>query len=149
MLERRGEDRYPLRRLTAVRGLPDVGLVGSRSILFASADEFGSIEGSVCKNAQAHSMLEWNDLEVILAVGRAGTLSGAARHLGINHSTVFRKVNAIEERVGVRFFDRLPTGYRMTQAREAALSCAERIERTNAPCSTRADGAPLPSVEVA
>ena len=83
------------------------------------------------------------------AVGRAGTLSGAARHLGINHSTVFRKVNAIEERVGVRFFDRLPTGYRMTQAREVALSCAERIERTNAPCSTRADGAPLPSVEVA
>jgi DNA-binding transcriptional LysR family regulator len=73
-------------------------------------------------------MLEWNDLEVILAVGRAGTLSGAARHLGVNHSTVFRKVNAIEERVGVRFFDRLPSGYRMTQAGEAARSCAERIE---------------------
>jgi len=73
-------------------------------------------------------MLEWNDLALILAVGRAGTLSGAARQLGVNHSTVFRKVNAIEERVGVRFFDRLPTGYRATQAGEAAVSCAERVE---------------------
>lgn len=73
-------------------------------------------------------MLEWNDLAVILAVGRAGTLSGAARELGLNHSTIFRKVNAIEERVGVRFFDRLPSGYRPTEAGEATLACAERIE---------------------
>lgn len=73
-------------------------------------------------------MLEWNDLSVLLAVARAGTLSGAARHLGLNHSTVFRKVNAIEERTGVRFFDRLPNGYRITQAGEAAMRCAERIE---------------------
>lgn len=73
-------------------------------------------------------MLEWNDLAVILAVGRAGTLSGAARHLGLNHSTVFRKVNAIEERVGVRFFERLASGYRLTDAGDAAVACAERIE---------------------
>jgi DNA-binding transcriptional LysR family regulator len=72
--------------------------------------------------------LEWNDLAVVLAVGRAGTLSGAARHLGLNHSTVFRKVNAIEERVAVRFFERLPNGYRLTEAGEAAVACAERIE---------------------
>ena len=72
--------------------------------------------------------LEWNDLALILAVGRAGSLSGAARHLGVNHSTVFRKVNAIEARLGVRFFDRLPSGYRATEAGEAAMGCAERIE---------------------
>jgi len=72
--------------------------------------------------------LEWNDLAVILAVGRTGSLSGAARHLAIDHSTVFRKVNAIEERVGVRFFDRLPSGYRVTKAGEAAMQSAERIE---------------------
>jgi DNA-binding transcriptional LysR family regulator len=81
----------------------------------------------VCKNAHL-PMLEWNDLSVILAVGRAGTLSGAARHLGLNHSTVFRKVNAIEERASVRFFDRLQSGYRLTEAGEAAVACAERIE---------------------
>lgn len=75
-----------------------------------------------------HSPIEWSDLAVILAVGRAGTLSGAARHLGVNHSTVFRKVNAIEERVGVRFFERLQSGYRTTEAGEAAVRTAERIE---------------------
>lgn len=73
-------------------------------------------------------MLEWSDLAVILAVGRAGTLSGAARHLGLNHSTVFRKVNAIEERLGVRFFERLPSGYQLTESGEAAVRCAERVE---------------------
>jgi DNA-binding transcriptional LysR family regulator len=41
---------------------------------------------------------------------------------------VFRKVNAIEERTGVRFFDRLPSGYRMTEAGEAAMACGERVE---------------------
>lgn len=72
--------------------------------------------------------LEWSDLSVILAVGRARSLSGAARTLGQNHSTVFRRVNAIEERTGVRFFERLPHGYFLTEAGEAALSAAERIE---------------------
>lgn len=76
----------------------------------------------------AASALEWNDLGVILAVGRAGSLSGAARLLGVNHTTVFRKVNAIEERAGVRFFDRMPNGYQLTEAGDAALRCAERIE---------------------
>ncbi|MDH5673144.1 MAG: LysR family transcriptional regulator [Myxococcales bacterium] len=72
--------------------------------------------------------LEWNDLMVILAIGRARSLSGAARLLGQNHSTVFRRINAIEERTGVRFFERLPKGYFLTDAGETALACAERIE---------------------
>ena len=72
--------------------------------------------------------LAWSDLQVVMAVGRAGTLSGAARLLGQNHSTVFRRVNAIESRSGVRFFERLSDGYRLTEAGDAALRCAERIE---------------------
>jgi DNA-binding transcriptional LysR family regulator len=72
--------------------------------------------------------LEWNDLSLILAVCRTGTLSGAARLLGYNHSTVFRRVNAIERKTGVRFFERLPHGYLMTDAGEAAMKAAERIE---------------------
>ena len=43
---------------------------------------------------------DWNDLAVILAICRAGSLSGAARMLGQTHSTVFRKINAIEEKTG-------------------------------------------------
>ncbi len=72
--------------------------------------------------------LEWNDLTVILAICRAGSLSGAARTLGHNHSTIFRKINAIEEKTGVRFFERLPDGYAMTDAGQTAMSYAERIE---------------------
>jgi DNA-binding transcriptional LysR family regulator len=72
--------------------------------------------------------LEWSDLAVILAICRAESLSGAARTLGQNHSTVFRKINAIEQKTGVRFFERLPHGYLMTGAGETAMRYAERIE---------------------
>jgi len=72
--------------------------------------------------------LEWSDLTVILAICRAGSLSGAARMLGHNHSTIFRKINTIEDKTGVRFFERLPDGYLMTDAGQTAMQYAERIE---------------------
>lgn len=72
--------------------------------------------------------LEWSDLSVILAVCRAGTLAGAARMLGQNHSTVFRRVNNIEQKTGVRFFERLREGYAMTDSGRSAMYYAERIE---------------------
>jgi len=72
--------------------------------------------------------LEWNDLAVILAICRAGSLSGAARALRLNHSTVFRKLNSIEAKTRVRFFERLPDGYAMTDAGRTAMQYAERIE---------------------
>mgnify|MGYP000421625597 CR=1 FL=1 len=73
--------------------------------------------------------LEWNDLAVILAIGRAGSLSGAARRLGQTHSTVFRRINAIEGRTGVRFFDRFASGYVPTRAGETAMEYGERVEK--------------------
>jgi DNA-binding transcriptional LysR family regulator len=72
--------------------------------------------------------LEWSDLSVVLAICRAGSLSGAARTLSVNHSTIFRRINAIEEKTGVRFFERLPEGYAMTDAGRTAMRYAERIE---------------------
>lgn len=72
--------------------------------------------------------LEWNDLAIILAIGRAGSLSGAARALGKTHSTIFRNISAIEEKTGVRFFDRFDTGYVPTDAGRIALDYAERVE---------------------
>ena len=76
-------------------------------------------------NAQ---LMNWNDIHLVLAVCREGTLSGAARILGVNHSTVFRRINTIEENLGVKLFDRLPSGYVMTDAGEAILASASRIE---------------------
>lgn len=72
--------------------------------------------------------MQWDDLTILLAIGRFGTLSGAARALKLNHSTVFRRLNRIEADMGVRFFDRLPHGYAMTEAGEAAMRAAERID---------------------
>lgn len=72
--------------------------------------------------------LEWGDLSLILAIGRAGSLAGAARALGKTHSTVFRNITAIEEKTGVRFFDRFDTGYVPTDAGRTALEYAERVE---------------------
>lgn len=75
-------------------------------------------------NAQ---LANWDDLRVFLAVARAGSLSSAARSLGVNHSTVFRRITGLEEMLGVRLFERLPTGYALTPAGEEALGIVERM----------------------
>ena len=72
--------------------------------------------------------MDWNDIRFILAICRIGTLSGAARELGVNHSTVFRRIDAIEKKLEVRLFERHSSGYAMTEAGEAALEAGERIE---------------------
>ena len=72
--------------------------------------------------------MDWDDLKIILAIGRAGTLTGAAKALELNHSTVFRRINSIEKKLDVRFFDRLPNGYLPTDAGETAIQSAEKID---------------------
>ena len=72
--------------------------------------------------------LEWNDLRILLAIGREGSLAAAARALRHDHSTVFRKLNGIEDRTGVRFFERISGQYVITEAGEAAMQVAEAIE---------------------
>ena len=74
--------------------------------------------------------LEWNDLNIILAIGRAGSLSGAARALGKTHSTIFRNIKAIEQKTGVRFFDSFDHGYVPTDAGRTAIDYAERKGRS-------------------
>lgn len=74
-------------------------------------------------------MDDWNELRLVLAVARAGSMTAAARALGIDHSTVFRRLNAVEARLSVRLFERLPGGaYRATSAGERMASAAERME---------------------
>ena len=74
-----------------------------------------------------NSLLDWNDLRYVLAVATEGSLSGAARRLGVNHSTVFRRLGQIEERLGVRLLERLRDGYAPTPAGEAAVALATRM----------------------
>lgn len=77
---------------------------------------------------EARRELDWSDLAIILAIGRAGSLSGAARLLGKTHSTVFRNIKAIEAKTSVRFFDAMDNGYVPTDAGRTALHYAERVE---------------------
>jgi DNA-binding transcriptional LysR family regulator len=71
---------------------------------------------------------DWNDLRSFLAIARQGSLQGAARTLGVNHSTVFRRLNALEARLGARLFDRSARGYALTAGGEHMLASAERVE---------------------
>src|SRR5689334_707572 len=74
-------------------------------------------------------MQNWNDLKLVLAIQRAGTLGGGATALNVNHSTAFRRLNALEDRVGTRLFERLPAGvYAATPEGERFAAAAERIE---------------------
>ncbi|MCB9791317.1 MAG: LysR family transcriptional regulator [Alphaproteobacteria bacterium] len=70
----------------------------------------------------------WDDLRHFLAVVEAGTLTGAATTLGVNASTVWRRVGALEQDLGARLFDRLPEGYALTDAGEALLPRATQMQ---------------------
>jgi DNA-binding transcriptional LysR family regulator len=72
--------------------------------------------------------LSWDDLATVLAIGRARSLSGAARALGVNHATVFRRLKAMEEGIGVALFERHPDGYVPTPAGEEAIAVATEID---------------------
>lgn len=85
----------------------------------------------------------WDDLRMFLAVARAGSLSGAARALGVNHSTVFRRVGAFEEALGVRLFERLQGGYVLTAAGDEMLETAIRLEEEIASLGRKITGQDL------
>lgn len=72
--------------------------------------------------------MNWDDLRIFLAVARMGSLHGAARNLGVNHSTVFRRIASFEEQLGTRLFNRSPTGYTLTLPGKRVLRAAERME---------------------
>ena len=85
----------------------------------------------------------WDDLRYFLAVAKTGSLSGAARRLGVNHSTVFRRIGAFETELGVRLFERLPSGYLLTQAGEEMREGALRVEDEIASLSRKVTGQDL------
>ena len=74
-------------------------------------------------------MLVWNDYRVVLAIARARKLSAASEALGVTLSTVFRRLERIEEQLGTRLFDRRPGGYIPTEAGKELAHAAERMEQ--------------------
>ncbi|MBX2850105.1 MAG: LysR family transcriptional regulator [Acidiferrobacterales bacterium] len=72
--------------------------------------------------------MNWDDLRFFLAVSREGSVSGAGRILNVKHTTVARRISALEEQLGSRLFDRLPNGYAMTQVAENLYPHALLVE---------------------
>jgi len=72
--------------------------------------------------------MDWEDLRYVLAVADKGSLSGAARKLGVNHATVLRRVNAFEENMGIAVFDRTARGYRIAPRRRRVLDAMQAVE---------------------
>lgn len=68
-----------------------------------------------------------DDLRLVRAIGAAGTLTGAARLLKVDHSTAFRRLGAIEICLGAKLFERARQGYTPTSAGEMVIAAGERI----------------------
>ena len=72
--------------------------------------------------------LKWDDLRTFLAVARGGTLASAATALGVNASTVHRRVAALEASLEAALFERDPRGYALTGVGEALVPRAQEVE---------------------
>jgi DNA-binding transcriptional LysR family regulator len=72
--------------------------------------------------------MNWDDLRIFLAVARSGGLVSAARRLGVDHTTVARRLTALETALGARLVHRSPRGARLTDAGEGFIGHAERME---------------------
>jgi len=78
--------------------------------------------------AEASKTLAWDDLRLVKAVAETGSLPGAADRLGVNHSTVFRRLKQIEETLGLALFEKSRAGYTATACGEEVIAIAERID---------------------
>ncbi len=71
--------------------------------------------------------LNWDDVRHFLEVVKSGTASQAAARLGINHTTVYRRVSALEKHLGKKLFERLNNGWVLTPAGESIVTFAESM----------------------
>jgi DNA-binding transcriptional LysR family regulator len=72
---------------------------------------------------------DWNDIRAFLAVARSGRLTAAAGRLGVDHSTLSRRIAALEHSLKAKLFDRSPSGYTLTDEGRRLLPMGEEMER--------------------
>ena len=73
-------------------------------------------------------MINWNDLKFLLATVQSGSYSLAAQELGVNRTTVARRINALETQLGAPLLENTATGYRLTEQGQEALNSARQLE---------------------
>ncbi|MFG1417811.1 LysR family transcriptional regulator [Xanthobacter sp. V0B-10] len=94
-------------------------------------------------------MIAWDDFRLVRAIAESGSLAGAAELLAVNHSTVFRRLGALEAQIGTRLFDRARAGYVPTPTGEEMVRLAERMGEEVAAVERRITGQDLrPSGEL-
>ena len=71
----------------------------------------------------------WDDIRFVLAVARDGSVSAAARRLGVNHATVLRRIAAFEERYSVQVFDKTPNGYKIPTDKVQIIDASQSVEK--------------------
>lgn len=79
----------------------------------------------MCMNAQIN---DWSDIHFAYQVAKLGTLSAAANRLDVHHSTVLRRIDALEKRLNTRLFHRHARGYTPTEAGHLLLKVAEQTQ---------------------
>ncbi|WP_296429450.1 LysR family transcriptional regulator [Yoonia sp.] len=73
-------------------------------------------------------MDNWDEIRTAFQVARRGTVSGAADELGVHHATVIRHIDALEQRLGVKLFQRHARGYTATEAGQDLLQVAQATD---------------------
>ena len=72
--------------------------------------------------------MDWDNLRFFLELARSGTLVGAARRLAVDHTTVARRIQALEKQVGTALFSREADGHRLTEAGRRLQPQVESME---------------------
>ena len=89
---------------------------------------------ALCRNRCAYipipmAEFDWNDVRAFLAVARSGRLTAAAARLGVDHSTLSRRIAALEHALRTKLFDRSPSGYTLTEQGRRLMPIGEEMER--------------------
>jgi DNA-binding transcriptional LysR family regulator len=87
--------------------------------------------------------IDWDALRTALFLGRAGSIRRAARALGVSHSTVLRRLCALERSTGVRLFERKAEGYQLTPAGQDVFDTAGSLEEIVSSLERRVAGRDL------
>lgn len=90
----------------------------------------------------------WDDLRYVLAVADSGSVSAAAKVLGVNHATVLRRIAAFETRSGAQVFDRGPRGYALRADQRRLIEAAREVEAGFGALDRLVRGAQAPLVGV-
>lgn len=99
------------------------------SLIKAREYPFGLFRNACAKVPIPVREFDWNDLRSFLAVARSGRLTMAAARLGLDHTTLSRRIGALEHALKAKLFDRSPSGYTPTDQGLRLLPIAEEMER--------------------